>query len=278
VVECGREGDAEKVLGTVQVRDLQVTFGVNLGAIADGKPRLMSLRRVLRHYIRHQRNVVEARTRYELERAKARAHILAGLMIAVDNLDAVIALIRQSKTPKEAKTGLMDRFGLDDVQAQAVLDLRLQRLTGLEIETLRKEYAELLALIKKLEAILADERKLMKVVKDELKQVAAEYGDDRRTAVEHRTTSWKPRVSSRNGLRSLPPSPSPARGISGAPTRSSTKSCRRSARPTTTSTTCPCGASTRTPTAPCTCSPTWATATPSGWIRLAKATSRPSGG
>ena len=186
VIEIRKEADAERVLAYLyKYSDLQVTFGVNMVAIAEGKPRLMSLRRVIRYYIKHQRNVVFARTQYELDRAKARAHILEGLMIAVDNLDEVIALIRRSKTPKEAKFGLMERFQLDEVQAQAILDMRLQRLTGLEIETLRKEYADLLRLIDKLEAILADEKKLMKVVKDELKEVAAKYGDDRRTSVEH---------------------------------------------------------------------------------------------
>ena len=186
VVEVRKEADAEKLLGyLLKYSDLQVTFGVNMVAIAEGKPRLMSLRRVLRYYIRHQRNVVEARTCYELDHAKARAHVLEGLMIAVDNLDAIIALIRASKTPKEAKAGLMEQFGMDDVQAQAVLDLRLQRLTGLEIETLRREYAELLRLIERLEAILADERKLMRVVKNELTEIARDYGDDRRTTLEH---------------------------------------------------------------------------------------------
>ncbi len=186
VVEVRKDADVDTVLGYLfKYSDLQVTFGVNMVAIADGKPRLMSLRRVLRYYSKHQRNVVYARTQYELDKAKARAHILAGLMIAVDNLDAIIMLIRQSKTPKEAKAGLIENFGLDDIQAQAVLDLRLQRLTGLEIETLRKEYAELLKTIEKLEAILADPKKLMKVVKNELLEVAQKYGDDRRTTIEH---------------------------------------------------------------------------------------------
>ena len=185
VVELRKEADMDKVLAYLfKYSDMQVTFGVNMVAIADGKPRLMSLRRVIRYYIGHQKAVVTARTQYDLDHAKARAHILEGLMIAVDNLDEVIALIRASKSPKEAKLGLMDRFALDDAQAQAILDMRLQRLTGLEIETLRKEYADLLKLIAKLEAILADEKKLLKLIKDELKEVADKYGDDRRTAVE----------------------------------------------------------------------------------------------
>ncbi len=184
VIELKKDTDAEKVLGyLLKYSDLQVTFGVNMVAIAEGKPRTMSLRRVIRYYIRHQKNVVTARTRYELDKAKARAHILEGLMVAVDNLDEVIALIRRSKTPKEAKQGLMERFALTEPQAQAILDLRLQRLTGLEIEALRREYAEVLRLIEKLTAILADERKLMKVIKDELREIAQKYGDDRRTTV-----------------------------------------------------------------------------------------------
>lgn len=186
VVELKKEADAEKVLAyLLKYSDLQVTFGVNMVAIADGKPRLMSLRRVLRYYIKHQKNVVTARTQYELDKAKARAHVLEGLMIAVDHLDEVIALIRRSKTPKEAKAGLIARFELTEIQAQAILDLRLQRLTGLEIEALRKEYADLLKLIAKLEAILGDERKLLKVIKDELQEIANHYGDDRRTTLAH---------------------------------------------------------------------------------------------
>ncbi|MDD3411256.1 MAG: DNA topoisomerase 4 subunit A [Eubacteriales bacterium] len=185
VIELRKEADPEKVLGYLyKYSDMQTTFGVNMVAIADGKPRLMSLRRVIRYYIQHQKNVVTARTQYELARAKARAHILEGLMVAVDNLDEVIALIRASKSVKEAKAGLMARFELDEIQAQAILDMRLQRLTGLEILALRKEYEELLKLVEKLEAILASEKKLLKVIKDELLDVAANYGDDRRTTLQ----------------------------------------------------------------------------------------------
>ena len=185
VVELRKEADVDKVLAYLfKYSDMQVTFGVNMVAIADGKPKLLSLRRVIRHYIRHRKNVITARTQYDLDKAKARAHILEGLMIAVDNLDEVIALIRGSESPKAAKAGLMERFGLTDIQAQAILDMRLQRLTGLEILALRKEYAELLKLIAELEAVLADEKKLMKVIKKELSAVADKYGDDRRTTLE----------------------------------------------------------------------------------------------
>lgn len=182
VIELRKDADVDKVLGYLfKYSDLQVTFGVNMFAIADGKPRLLSLRRAIKYYIRHRKNVVTARTQYDLDKAKARAHILEGLMIAVDNLDEVIKIIRASENPKTAKAALMARFELTDVQAQAILDMRLQRLTNLEILTLRKEYAELCKLIQELEAILASEKKLMNVIKKELKAVADKYGDDRRT-------------------------------------------------------------------------------------------------
>ena len=184
VIELKKEANPQKVLAYLyKYSDLQVTFGVNMVAVAAGKPVLMGLKAMIGHFIRHQKDVVTRRTRYELEQAKARAHILAGLMIAVDNLDEVIALIRGSRTGKEAKARLMDRFGFSDVQAQAILDLRLQRLTGLEIEALRKEYADILKLIDTLEGILKSEKKLMNVIKKELREIADQFGDDRRTQI-----------------------------------------------------------------------------------------------
>lgn len=184
VIELRKDADAEKVLAYLfKYSELQVTFGVNMVAIADGKPRLLSLKKAIRYYIRHRKNVVTARTQYDLDKAKARAHILEGLMIAVDNLDEVIRIIRGSENPKTAKAALMERFELSDVQAQAILDMRLQRLTNLEILTLRKEYADLCKLIAELEAILASEKKLMNVIKKELGALADQYGDERRTEV-----------------------------------------------------------------------------------------------
>ena len=184
VIELRKEANPQKVLAYLyKYSDLQVTFGVNMVAVAAGKPVLMGLKTVIGHFIRHQKEVVTRRTRYELEQAKARAHILEGLIVAVDNLDEVIALIRASKNGKEAKQRLMERFGFTDVQAQAILDLRLQRLTGLEIEALRKEYAEILKLIATLEGILGSEKKLLAVIKKELREIASEYGDDRRTQI-----------------------------------------------------------------------------------------------
>lgn len=184
VVELRKEAEVDKVLAYLfKYSDMQVTFGANMVAIADGKPKQLPLKRILRYYIKHRKNVITARTEYDLEKAKARAHILSGLMIAVDNLDEVIAMIRKSENPKAAKLALMARFDLSEAQAQAILDMRLQRLTGLEILSLQKEYAELLKKIADLEAILANVKKLMTVIKKELKQVADKYGDDRRTQV-----------------------------------------------------------------------------------------------
>ncbi len=185
VVEVRRDADVGRILKVLyKYSDLQVTYGVNLVAVAEGKPLTMGLKTVLSYYIGYQKTVVRRRTEYELAQAKARAHILEALIVAVDNLDEVIALIRASRNGREARTRLMDRFGFDEAQAQAILDLRLQRLTGLEIETLRKEYADILKLITALEGILASEKKLMNVIKKEMREIADTYGDDRRTAVE----------------------------------------------------------------------------------------------
>ena len=185
VIELKKDADPQRVLAYLyKYSDLQITFGVNMVAIAEGKPLLMGVKSMLHYFIEHQKNVVTRRTRYELAQAQARAHILQGLMIAVDNLDEVIALIRASKNPKEAKQGLMVRFELDDVQAQAILDMRLQRLTNLELLALKKEYEDLLKLISRLEAILKSEKKLLGVIRTELQEIADEYGDDRLTSLE----------------------------------------------------------------------------------------------
>ncbi len=182
VIELKRDTDPEKTLNALyKYSDLQVTFGVNMVAIAGGKPVQMGLKEMLSHFIRHQKDVVTRRTQYDLEQARARLHILEGLIIAVDSLDEIIALIRASKNPKEAKQRLMDRFALTDIQAQAILDMRLQRLTGLEIQTLRQEYADLLKYIDKLLGILKSEKKLMALIKDELSEIRTKYADPRRT-------------------------------------------------------------------------------------------------
>lgn len=184
VVELKKDVDPERMLNALyKYSDMQVTFGVNMVAIAGGKPVQMGLKAVIGHYIDHQRVVITRRTKYELQQAEARAHILEGLIIAVDNLDEVIRLIRGSKTPKEARTKLVERFSLSETQAQAILDMRLQRLTNLEVVALREEYAQLLKRIASLKAILSSEKKLLGVIKKELSAVREKYLSDRRTEV-----------------------------------------------------------------------------------------------
>ncbi|MBR6028173.1 MAG: DNA topoisomerase 4 subunit A [Clostridia bacterium] len=185
VIEVKRDADIDKLLACLyKYSDLQVTFGVNMVAIAGGKPRQLGLREMLACFAQHQKNVVTRRTAFELKQAEARAHILEGLMIAVDNLDEVIRLIRASKTPKEARAALMEAFDLDEVQAQAILDMRLQRLTNLEILNLRKEFEELQKLIARLKGILGSEKKLVQLIVKELKEIAEEFRDPRRTSIE----------------------------------------------------------------------------------------------
>ncbi|MBR6767636.1 MAG: DNA gyrase subunit A [Clostridia bacterium] len=184
VVELKKDVDPQKVLNILyKYSDMQVTLGVNMVAIADGKPVQMGIREIIRHYIDHQKNVVTRRTRYDLQQAEAKAHILEGLIIAVDNLDEVVQLIRSSKNPKEARTRLMERFSLTEIQAQAILDMRLQRLTNLEVLNLREEYEKLQKLISQLKAILASEKKLLGVIKKELLEVRERFADERRTQI-----------------------------------------------------------------------------------------------
>ncbi len=185
VIELKRDVDPDKVLAYLyKYSDLQVTFGVNMVCIADGKPRQLGLKAMIGYFIQHQKNVVTRRTQYDLNQALNRAHILEGLIVAVDNLDEVIRLIRASKNPKEARTALMKSFALTEIQAQAILDMRLQRLTNLEIVALRNEYAELQKLIRKLQGILKSEKKLMDVIKSELLELRARYDSPRRTSIE----------------------------------------------------------------------------------------------
>lgn len=185
VIELKRDVDPLRILAYLyKYSDLQVTFGVNMVAIVGGKPKLLSLKELIASYIQYQKQVVTRRTEYELKQARARAHVLEGLMIALDNLDEVIALIRASKSPKEARIGLMERFALSEIQAQAILDMRLQRLTNLEIEALRKEYADVLKLISRLEGILKSGKKLTEVIRKEMEAIADTFADDRRTTLE----------------------------------------------------------------------------------------------
>lgn len=182
VIELKKEADAQKVLKLLfKYSDLQKTFGVIMVAIADGKPKQLSLLELIDHYIRYQEEVVTKRTKYELDAAKHRAHILDGLLIALLNIDEVIALIRASKSPKVAKAGLMERFELTAVQADAILDLRLQRLTNLEQLAIEREHADLQKTIARLQGLLSSKRKLDAVIIDELSEIAQKYGDERRT-------------------------------------------------------------------------------------------------
>jgi DNA gyrase subunit A len=162
---------------------LQTNFGCNFLAIVDGQPKLCGVRELLLHFVDHRRQVVTRRCLFDLAKAEARAHILEGLLIALDNIDEVIKLIRASQTGAEAKEGLMARFGLSEKQAQAILDMRLQRLTGLERDKIKAEYEEVQALISRLKAILADEKLLMQVIVGELEEVRDQYADPRRTEI-----------------------------------------------------------------------------------------------
>ncbi len=163
---------------------LQTSFSVNNIALVNGRPEMLNLKDMIRHYVDHRHEVVVRRTKYLLKEAEKRAHILEGLIIALDNLDAVIKLIRASKNAEDARNGLMKEFELSQIQAKAILDMRLQKLTGLEIEKVRAEYAELMETIADLKDILADESRRMQIIKDELLEMKDKYGDDRRTAIE----------------------------------------------------------------------------------------------
>jgi DNA gyrase subunit A len=170
---------------------LQMGFGVTLLAIVAGRPRVLSLLQVIELFIDFRREVVRRRTEYELRKAEARAHILEGLKIALDHLDAVITLIRSAKNPAEAKTGLIAQFGLTALQAQAILDMQLQRLTGLERQKILDELAELMQTIARLRAILSSEALLIKIVVDELKVIRDKYGDERRTEITEETGEFR---------------------------------------------------------------------------------------
>jgi len=183
-IDLRRDANANVILNQLfKHTQLQDTFGVNMLALIGNKPKVMNLLEMLHHYIRHQEDVVTRRTRYDLNKAEERAHILQGLLTALDHIDEVIQIIRSSRTTQLAKEGLMERFALTDVQAQAIVDMRLRALTGLEREKLEAEYAELMKKIQELKAILADENLLLGVIKKEILVISDKYGDERRTAI-----------------------------------------------------------------------------------------------
>ncbi len=184
VIICKKEAQSSVVLNNLyKFSQLQTAFNVNNIALVHGRPKLLSLKQSIKYFVEHRHEVVIRRTRFDLEESEKKAHILEGLLIALDNLDAVISLIRGSKTPDEAKDGLMTTFNLTEVQAKAILEMRLQRLTGLEREKIKQEYEELQKLIAFLKSLLADENMRMQVIKDELTDLIEKYGDERRTTI-----------------------------------------------------------------------------------------------
>jgi DNA gyrase subunit A len=186
VIELKRDAIPKVVLNKLYKHTpMQSTFGVNMVALVDNVPRTLSLREVIGHYVDHQREIVVRRTKYELRRAEERAHVLEGLLIALANLDEVIALIRGSRDPETARTGLLERFELTVVQAQAILQLTLSRLTALEADKIKSEHADLAERIEELREILGDEDKVYALIKEELGEIADAYGDERRTEITH---------------------------------------------------------------------------------------------
>ena len=182
VIELKRGVNSAVVLNYLYKHtQMQDTFGVIMLALVDGEPKVLNLREMLYYYLEHQKDVIVRRTRYDLDKAEARAHILEGLLIALDNIDEIVRIIRASASPAVAKAELMERFGLSDKQAQAILDMRLARLTGLERERLQEEYAELQKTIAHLRAILADEKLVLGVIREEILAVKAKFADERRT-------------------------------------------------------------------------------------------------
>ncbi len=184
VIICKKDASAHVVLNNLlKYTQLQTSFNVNNIALVKGRPRTLNLKQIIVHFVNHRHEVVVRRTRYELEQAEKRAHIVEGLLKALDSIDEVIALIRGSRTPEEAKEGLMKQFAFSEVQAKAILEMRLQRLVGLEREKLQAEYDELMKMIEYFKKILADEGFRMQIIKEELAEVKEKFGDERRTEI-----------------------------------------------------------------------------------------------
>jgi DNA gyrase subunit A len=184
VIELRRDANVHVLLNNLYKQTtLQTSFGINLLALVDGQPKVLSLKQCLEYYLEHQKVIIRRRTAYELRKAEARAHILEGLRIALDHLDEVIALIRGSQTAEIARNGLMENYSLSEKQAQAILDMRLQRLTGLEREKIEDEYKRLVDLIAELKAILADNEKVLEIIREELTEIKERFNDTRRTEI-----------------------------------------------------------------------------------------------
>lgn len=186
VYEIKRDGIPNVVLNNLyQFTQLQSSFSVNNIALVKGRPKMLNIKDLIRHYVDHRHDVLIRKTKYELKEAEKKAHILEGLIIALDHLDEVIALIRSSRTPEDAKNGLMSNFDLSEIQAKAILDMRLQKLTGLEQEKLKEEYDELMKFITSLHEILANEVLRMEIIRNEMREIKENYGDERRTKIEY---------------------------------------------------------------------------------------------
>lgn len=193
VIDLKKDAIANVVLNTLLKHTaLQTSFGVNNIALVGGRPRLLNLKDLIRLFVDHRHDVVTRRTRFELRQAEDRAHILEGLIIASDHIDEVIRIIRASKTPDEAKNGLIERFSLSEAQARAIVEMRLRQLTGLEQDKLRTEYEEIMKLIEHLKAILESVELRMQIIKDELLQVKTQYGDERRTDIVYASEEFNP--------------------------------------------------------------------------------------
>lgn len=185
VIELKREANANVVLNNLYKQtSLQSSYGINFLSLVDGQPRTLNLKEMLTYYLEHQKNVIIRRTKFDLDKAEKRVHILEGLKIALDNIDEIVALIKKSKSDEEATEKLMDRFGLTEIQAKAILEMRLKRLTGLEREKIEEELAQLHKLIAELTEILNSEEKVLKIIKDELIEIKEKYGDSRRTLID----------------------------------------------------------------------------------------------
>lgn len=184
VIELRKDSNEQVILNQLYKNtQLQDTFGIIFLAIVDGVPKVLNLKEILAEYVKHQENIIRRRTAFDLDRAEKRAHVVEGLRIAISNIDEVIKTIRRAKTPEEAKKDLISKFLLSDIQAQAILDMRLHRLTSLETEKLENEYKELVKTIKELKAILADENKIYEIIKEEITVIRDKYSDPRRTMI-----------------------------------------------------------------------------------------------
>ena len=191
VVELRRDANAEVVLNNLYKHtQMQTTFGIIMLALVEGRPRVLTLREMIQKFIEHRNDVVVRRAKYELDEAEKRAHILEGYIIALDNIDAVIRLIKQSKDVEAAKLGLMKKFKLSEIQAKAILDMRLQKLTGLERKKVEDEYRETIKLIEKLKAILKSKQLQMRIIEEELLELKKKYGDERRTEIVYKAEEF----------------------------------------------------------------------------------------